>query len=104
MYPSIKFKLVQQAAEYFCGGLSDEEKDIVNKCLALIWFGMENTLLTFQDQYYIYDSDQSLDDKGLTIGGYESAWLAEWPRTFLSRWTRSSPIPASLGCVGMPDL
>ena len=38
---------------------------------------MENTLLTFQDQYYIYDGDQSLDEKGLTIGGYESAWLAD---------------------------
>jgi hypothetical protein len=61
MYPSIKFKLVQQGVEYFSGGLSDEEKDIVNECLALIRFGMENTLLTFQDQYYIYDGDQSLD-------------------------------------------
>jgi hypothetical protein len=30
MYPSIKFKLVQQAVECFSGGLSDEEKDIVN--------------------------------------------------------------------------
>jgi hypothetical protein len=75
MYPSIKFKLVQKAVEYFSGGLSDAEKDIVNECFALIRFGMENTLLTFQDQYYIYDADQSLDEKGLTIGGYESAWL-----------------------------
>jgi hypothetical protein len=31
MFPSIKFKLVQQAVEYFSGGLSDEEKDIVNE-------------------------------------------------------------------------
>jgi hypothetical protein len=77
MYPSIKFKLVQQAVEYFSGGLIDEEKDIVNECLALIRFGMENTLLTIQDQYYIYDGDQSLDEKGLTMGGYESAWLAD---------------------------
>jgi hypothetical protein len=38
---------------------------------------MENTLLTFQDQYSIYDGDQSLDEKGLTIGGYESVWLAD---------------------------
>jgi hypothetical protein len=30
---------------------------------------MDNGLLTFQDQYYIYDGDQSLDEKGLTIGG-----------------------------------
>jgi hypothetical protein len=34
--------------------------DTVNECLELIQFGMENTLLTFQDQYYIYDGDQSL--------------------------------------------
>jgi hypothetical protein len=77
IYPSIKFKLVQQAVEYFSVGFSDEEKDIVNECLALVRFGMENTLLTFQDQYYIYDGDQSLDEKGLTIGGDESAWLAD---------------------------
>jgi hypothetical protein len=38
---------------------------------------METTLLTFQDQYYIYDGDQSLDEKGLTIGGNESVWLAD---------------------------
>jgi hypothetical protein len=64
MYPSIKFKLVQQAMDCFSGGVSAEEKDIVNECLALIRFGMENTLLTFQDQYYIYNGDQSLDEKG----------------------------------------
>jgi hypothetical protein len=38
---------------------------------------MEDTLLTFQDQYYIYGGDQSLDEKGLTIGGYESVWLVD---------------------------
>jgi hypothetical protein len=40
---------------------------------------MENTLLTSQDQYYIYDGDQSqsLDENGFTIGGHESEWLAD---------------------------
>lgn len=77
MYPSIKFKHVQQAVEFFSGGLSIAEKRTINECLQLIRFGMENTLLTFQDQYYVYDGDRSLDEKGLTIGGYESAWLAD---------------------------
>jgi hypothetical protein len=98
MYPSIKFKLLQQAVEYFSGGLSDEEKDIVNECLALIRFGMENTLLTFQDQDYIYDGDQSLDEKGLTIGGYESAWLADLVAAYILEQL------GSLGCIGMTDL
>jgi hypothetical protein len=38
---------------------------------------MLQSIHIFQDQYYIYDGDQSLDEKGLTIGGYESAWLAD---------------------------
>jgi hypothetical protein len=77
MYPSIKFKHVQNAVEYFISGLSERDMETVNECLELIRIGMENSLLTFQDQYYIYDGDQSLDKKGLTIGGYESGWLAD---------------------------
>jgi hypothetical protein len=77
MYPSIKFKNVQNAVEYFSSGLSERDMDTVNECLELIQFGMENTILTFKDQYCIYDGDQPLDKKGLTIGGYESGWLAD---------------------------
>jgi hypothetical protein len=77
VYPSIKFKHVQNVVEYFSSGLSERGIETVNECLELICFGMENTLLTSQDQYYIYDGDQSLDEKGLTIGGYESAWPAD---------------------------
>jgi hypothetical protein len=77
MYPSNKFKHIQNVVEYFSSGLSERDMDTVNECLELIRFGMENTLLTSQDQYYIYDGDQSLDEKGLTIGGYESGWLAD---------------------------
>ena len=28
-------------------------------------------------KYYEYDGDQEINNKGLTIGGYESAWLAD---------------------------
>jgi hypothetical protein len=34
-------------------------------------------LLTFVDKYYEYNGDKDPDEKGLTIGGYESAWLAD---------------------------
>jgi hypothetical protein len=39
----------------------------------MIAFGMGNTLLTFVDKYYKYDGEQDIQDKGLMIGGYESA-------------------------------
>ena len=29
------------------------------------------------DQYYEYDGDEDSENKGLTIGGYESAWCAD---------------------------
>ena len=44
---------------------------------------MSSTLLNFKDKYYIYDGDLAPDDRGLTIGGYESAWLADLTITFV---------------------
>ena len=38
---------------------------------------MKSTYLMFQDSYYEYDGDQDPEDRGLTIGGYESAWLSD---------------------------
>jgi hypothetical protein len=44
----------------------------------MIKFGMGNTLLTVVDKYYEYGGNLDVEDtRGLTIRGYESAWLAE---------------------------
>jgi hypothetical protein len=43
----------------------------------MIKFGMGNTLLTFVDKYYEYGGNLDIEDRGLTIGGYESAWLTD---------------------------
>ena len=37
---------------------------------------MGNTLLNFGNKYYEYDGAREIGEKGLIIGGYESAWLA----------------------------
>jgi hypothetical protein len=37
---------------------------------------MANTLLQFSQKYFEYDGDKAVLVKGLTIRGYESAWLA----------------------------
>jgi hypothetical protein len=37
---------------------------------------MGNTLLTFVNKYYEYGGNLDVEDRGLTIGGYELAWLA----------------------------
>jgi hypothetical protein len=49
----------------------------------MIAFGMGNTLLTFVNKYYEYDGKHGIRDKGLTIGGYKSACLADLVATFI---------------------
>ena len=50
---------------------------------------MGNTLITYRDKYYEYDGDQEISNKCLTIGGYESAWLADLVAAFILEETKS---------------
>lgn len=77
MYPSIKYKLVRKAVQYFAKDLDADARERINVCLEMIKFGMGNTLLMFMDKYYEYAGDEETDERGLMIGGYESAWLAD---------------------------
>ena len=76
MYPSIKFPLVKKAIPFYTRNLPKNEMTKINLCLRLIGFGMSSTLLSFQEKYYEY-GDEGLETKGLAIGGYESALLAD---------------------------
>ena len=49
----------------------------------MIRFGMSNTLLTFVDKYYKYGGSVDPNKRGLTIGGYEFAWLADLVASFI---------------------
>jgi hypothetical protein len=49
----------------------------------MIAFRMGNTLLMFVDKYYKYNGEQEIQDKWLTIGGCESAWLADLVTAFI---------------------
>jgi len=83
MYPSITFNMVRKAIEFFAKKLNDEQKIIIKDCLKMIGFGMGNTLITFKDKYYEYGGSTNIEERGLTIGGYESAWLADLVASFL---------------------
>ena len=62
---------------FFVQDSTDEVKSKVLQCLELIKFGISNTIVTFHENYYLIDRDVEADDRGLTIGGYKSAWLAD---------------------------
>lgn len=38
---------------------------------------MKNTIITFQDKYYEHGVWEDPTERGLTVGGYGSAWLAD---------------------------
>ena len=48
----------------------------INLVLQLIRSGMSSTILNLQGKYYEYGED-GLETKGLSIGGHESALLAD---------------------------
>ena len=78
MYPSITHRLVREAITFFCKDLlSEDEKRIIEAALEMQKFSMGNTLITFREKYYEYGVQSNPDDRGLTIGGYDSAWLAD---------------------------
>ena len=49
MYPSVKFELIRRAVDYFMQDASEEDKEIVGRCLEMVQFGMDNTFVTFKD-------------------------------------------------------
>ena len=55
----------------------------------MIKFGVGNTLLTFQDKFYEYGGDCDSMEIGLTIGGYESTWLADLVALFIQEKTKN---------------
>ena len=77
MYPLITFKMVKKEIFFNANGLSKKDNDTIVDCLTMIEFGMGNALITFIDKYYKYGGLDYKENRGLTIGGYESAWLAD---------------------------
>ncbi len=83
MYPQCLFKAVQEAVRHYASRLPDLNREKIHHCLEIIIFSMGNTIVTFLDKYYEYSVDPDLDCCGLTIGGFESAFLANLEATYL---------------------
>ena len=56
---------------------TSRELEIIEAALDMQRFSMGNTLITFRDKYYEYGVEEDPKERALTIGGYDSAWLAD---------------------------
>jgi hypothetical protein len=68
---------MESAINHFASDLQIQDKLMIRECLKLIQFGIANALLTFGDKHFEHDGDRDVQNKGLTIGGGESAWLVD---------------------------
>ena len=65
-----------------------EDKATTATCLKMVKFGMGATLIQFKDKYYEYGGGERVENRGLTIGGYESAWFADLVTAYLLAKTK----------------
>ena len=75
MYPSVKFLQIEKAVDHFLRDAPQRDKELVTKCLDMVKFGMANTIVHFQGQYWEYGGAVDVYEKGLTIGGFESTFF-----------------------------
>jgi len=65
MYPPVKFGQIEKAVHFFLSSASRGEKDIARRCLDCVKFGMANTIISFEDQNWIYAETHQLRSKDL---------------------------------------
>lgn len=83
MYPSVKIRMIWKAVNYYARGLPSDEKKIIETSLKLIEWGMNSALCTFDGKYYEYGRIEDLENKGISIGAYEGAFLADLVANFV---------------------
>eukprot|EP00957_Ditylum_brightwellii_P198315 15112315-Ditylum_brightwellii.AAC.1 len=90
MYPSTKLPLIKQAFRYYARNLSTINRNVIDRCIEMIAFGMKTALVRFQDKYYNYKGvvgndtvEPSEDNDSLAIRAFEAAFCADTGATFL---------------------
>jgi len=87
--PLATLKMVRTAVCHFSKDLPEEDQITIEHCLDLIKFRMQSTLLAFVDKCHECDGDREPEEKGLTIGGHESAWLPDLAGAHIPDSTKS---------------
>ena len=75
--------MIQKVIAYFARNLPNEDNETISTCLEMVRFGMSHTLVQFQGRYFEVGGNESTWERGLTIGGYESAWFGDVVAAFL---------------------
>jgi hypothetical protein len=83
MYPQFKFRAVRAAVCYYASQLDTIQRERTKKCVEILKFSMGNMIVLFLDKNYKYGVDPDPDKRGLTIGGFKSAFLADLEASYI---------------------
>ena len=71
------------AVQYYASRLPPLQQEKIKKCLDILKFSMGTTIVSFRDKYYEYRVNPDSDQQGLTIGEFESAFLADLEASYI---------------------
>ena len=94
MYPSIKLSKTRKTVILSARKLIEATKKTINLCLELIRVGTSSTLIYFDVKYYEYNGGER-EEQGLSIGGYESAFLADLVASYLFEKSKANFHPTT---------
>ena len=77
MYPSITYRLVAQAVRHYGRDFSDHDRARIEVGLDMLKFSMANCIINFGAKYFQYGKEDDPEKRVLSIGGFDSAWLAD---------------------------
>jgi hypothetical protein len=90
MYPSIRYKFIEQAVFHYSNNFDDNELVVINIGLEMLKFSISNCLITFRDKYYQYGTESNPVMRALSIGGFDSAWYADLVACYILDMTRNN--------------
>ena len=76
-------RLIQQAIHHYCQDMNEEKQEVIDAALEMQQFSMGTTIVMFRDKYYEYGVSNDPMEKGITICGYDSAWLTDMVAGYL---------------------
>ena len=77
VYPSITYKLVAEAVRHYAKRFLEDDKMRAKAGLKMLMFTMSNCLIDFEEEYVQYGKEKNPLKRVLSIGGFDSAWLAD---------------------------
>eukprot|EP00957_Ditylum_brightwellii_P172572 13137612-Ditylum_brightwellii.AAC.1 len=88
MHPLVRVKLIKKALEFYSQHLSEEDRQKIKLGMEMVQFGIKNTLVSFQDKYFVYKGSKFIKAKykGIYRDNGLKVLVGKWNKMRIARW------------------